>query len=344
MNRQGRPVRAVVAGELWHGSTLRGLADGLRSLGWLVSEVDAGQDFNAGSSPMQKVARRLMRGVNRAAYNRAIIDAARIADADYFVTVKGAFVEAATLATLKSSGVRTVNFYPDAAFNHPGLGIELVAAYDFVATTKRYQVEQLRALKNDGHVMLIQHGYAPQVHRPVSAAGDGCDIAYVGNASPYKVRWLASVAEAHPDRSIMIVGGGWRELAAGTALARHILGHALMGDACAWVFGAARINIALHWGPAAADGSEDCVSTRTFEIPACRGFMLHVDNAEVRQLFDVGTEIDVFDDSATLNHKIDRYLSSEEDRQRIAEAGYRRAVPAYSLDRRAAELAAFVTR
>ena len=31
---------------------------------------------------------------------------------------------------------------------------------------------------------------------------------------------------------------------------------------------------------------KDLVSTRTFEIPACKGFMLHVDNSEVREFFE----------------------------------------------------------
>jgi spore maturation protein CgeB len=66
--------------------------------------------------------------------------------------------------------------------------------------------------------------------------------------------------------------------------------------------------------------------------------MLHIDNEEVRGLYEPGKEIDVFSTPEELNQKIAYYLDHPEERMRIADAGHKRAVPAYSYDARAAEI------
>ena len=68
--------------------------------------------------------------------------------------------------------------------------------------------------------------------------------------------------------------------------------------------------------------------------------MLHIDNPEIRTLYEPGREMDVFADPEQLRAKVDHYLSNEAERQTMTEAGHARAVPAYSLHARAAELLA----
>src|SRR5262249_17411330 len=97
----------------------------------------------------------------------------------------------------------------------------------------------------------------------------------------------------------------------------------------------ARINLAFHFGPSGSNGWQDLVSTRTFEIPACKGFMLHIDNKEVRDLFEPGKEIDVFETATELCEKITHYLGNNKLCREMVERSYVRAVPAYSYDARA---------
>jgi spore maturation protein CgeB len=77
------------------------------------------------------------------------------------------------------------------------------------------------------------------------------------------------------------------------------------------------------------------VSIRTFEIPACKGFMLHIDNDEIRTVYDVGREIDVFATPAELAKKIEYYLANPSKRGAMVESAYTRCVPAYSYRSRA---------
>src|SRR5207237_639841 len=82
----------------------------------------------------------------------------------------------------------------------------------------------------------------------------------------------------------------------------------------------------------------DETTTRTYEIPACGGFMLHERNEEVLELYEEGKEIACFDSAEELREKILYYLRHQQERERIALAGYKRCVPAYSYDNRMSEI------
>jgi spore maturation protein CgeB len=72
--------------------------------------------------------------------------------------------------------------------------------------------------------------------------------------------------------------------------------------------------------------------------------MLHIDNDEIRTLYEPAREIDVFAYPAELVGQIDRYLSDEVARNAIASAGHARTVPAYSLHARAEQIVAGLSR
>ena len=68
--------------------------------------------------------------------------------------------------------------------------------------------------------------------------------------------------------------------------------------------------------------------------------MLHIDKPELHEFYRVGEEVAVFSDHASLLAEVDRYLADPERRRAIARAGHARAVPAYSVDQRAALVSA----
>ncbi len=86
----------------------------------------------------------------------------------------------------------------------------------------------------------------------------------------------------------------------------------------------------------------DMVSTRTFEIPACRGFMLHVDNEEIREFYKPGVEIDVFASPEELADKIKFYLRRPDLRAKMIERAFQRCVPNYSYIARARYISSFL--
>jgi spore maturation protein CgeB len=330
-------VRAIMAAELSFGSTGAGVAYGLRSAGFDVHEVDPRTFYSQSRAPVSRLISRATRRFATAAYNAAILDAAEKLDPHVLLTVKGVGILPATMKRLADRGMVLLNYYPDVHFMHGGLDPSTLPLYDMVITTKSFQLKTLAQMLSPGRFAFLPHGYSDLVHFPrypeVAEEDFVADVTYVGNYSPYKARWLEIVARSFPRVKLRIVGSRW-ELATPELRGRAI-GHTLTGDFYARAIQESRINLAFHSGPVTAEGWEDLVSTRTFEIPACKGFMLHIDNEEIRELFEPGREIDVFESEETLVGKISYYLANPHLRRTMIRQAYSRCVPSYGYAARA---------
>lgn len=332
----------LMAGSHQSCSTDAGFAYGFRTLGWDVAEVSV----NDGMIASETFALRLIAKMTSASairgFNAAILsEAARLRPKIMFA-VKGTYIAKSTVTTLREWGIPTVIFYPDYRLEYRGLDEGMLAEARLIVTSKSFQVPYFTERMGEERVAFVHHGYVPAVHRrrtPDGVTPDYLwDVSYAGNASPSKLEWLVEVARHIGDRRFVVVGYRWAEAAKGTPLEPFVLGYGLIGDHFARVIEHSRINIALHMGKGGSQGWEDLVSTRTFEIPASGGFMLHIDNPEVRTLFRVPEEIDVFSSRDELNAKIDYYLNHPDERIAMAENAHRRCVPAYSLAARAEEI------
>jgi len=337
----------MMAGEFWHGATARGLVGGFRALGWDVAEVDIFDFVLLGRGKLSRGAARLLWNNSIAEYNAEILRQAKRNEIEIFLTLKGVNIARATIDQLHANGTKVVVFYPDVTFGHVGVDTKVLAQGDLIVTTKSYHTAYLDALVGSERHAFVHHGYCPSAH---SRRHNGAtipyrwDIGFIGNASPHKAAFLTAVARAYSGKRFVIAGNGWEKLAQGTPLAPYVLGAPLMGDYFARAIEETRINLAIHHGEVGPDGWQDLTSTRTFEIPAAGGFMLHVDNEETRSLFEPGREIDVFTTREQLVERIDHYLKHDDERAAIAEAGHLRCVPAYSLEARAREIAALLAK
>lgn len=341
---------AVLAGELWTGSTELAIARGLRRLGWAVHEVDrARHRVQLGPSAIARAMRRAI-GRSRAvaSYRAELLDAVATLRPDVFLAIKGADLDAVTLARIRALGARTAVYYPDFHFDYDDVAEDAFAHYDYFITTKSFQVAYLRERLPHTIVEHVHHGYCDEVHRPylgtLTEVEHHADVTYCGNHNAHKQRWLEALASAMPGLHMHILGHRWREAARGTPLERCVIEPGCVGYGYARAIQRSRINLALHGGPAGSRGWADLVSTRTFEIPACGGFMLHIDNPEVRTLYEPGTEIDVFGTVSELAERIEHYLQHADARARMREAARRRCVPAYGYAARAAHIAGILDR
>lgn len=100
-----------------------------------------------------------------------------------------------------------------------------------------------------------------------------------------------------------------------------------------WIFAASKINLnptlkAIHAG----------VSLRAFDITACGGFMLTNRQAELEELFTVGEEIGGYNNIVDFVEKLEYYMTHEEERLKIAEAGRNRCFKDHGMDKRLKEI------
>ena len=336
-----KPVMVFV-GDFRSGSSERGLADGFRKLGWAVHEVDR-RSFGAigGKSLLMRGAARLLRTQVENAFRQEIQQVCESLRPDILFTVKGTGLTAQLLEGVGAAGTRVVMYYPDIAFNHAGVDEAAFGGYHLFVTTKTFQVPWLSEQLGVSRVAYVPHGYVDATHQQIYADLDEddhlFDVLYAGNHSPYKQRWLDELVRLDPAINLAVAGSRWQEQQPPVAIGEGRFLGEQRGVCYAKAIQLARINVAFHFGPTNS-AWQDLVSTRTFEIPACGGFMLHIDNDEVREFFEPGTEIDVFGSPEELHDKIRFYLPRPELRGKMIERAYARCVPAYGYIRRAQEV------
>jgi spore maturation protein CgeB len=331
-------TRVLYLGDNWFGSCARAVAYALRRAGCNVLDIDYQCFIPQVSSNLDRAVRRVFRKSLMHAYNDEVLRRAESFRPDILLAFKGQFVEPRTLRVLRERGVHCYNYYPDRMILAKGLPEgECIAEYDCIFDTKRaWDGNADEPLKcRERH--FVPHGYDPEVHRPRPLDERDirqyeCDISVVAWCSPRKYNLLKEVIRLRPSLKFNIWGENW----GGRGIpGKYVQGHGLFGEQYSRAIQATRINLAFL---GVTDAIRDETTTRTFEIPACGGFMLHERTEEVLQLYKEGVEMACYGSPEELVEKVDYYLAHPAERGAIAQAGYRRCVPAYSYDNRIAEI------
>lgn len=332
MARDNQPVDHVAGpvllylGADWWGSDARALAVALRRRGALCIEENYEDFFPIRWDGVAlRAARRLLKPFCRASFNRAVRAHADRPGLDAVVVFKGMLLEPETLRAFARRGVRLLCVYPDVSFADHGREIETcLPLYDAVFTTKTFHGDDpaVRARARAWHA--VRHGYDPDVHRPVrlddrARAAYGCDVSFVGCRSPKKEQLLRAVIEECPEATVRVWGPGWGRAAPGVRAVWQ--GRGVYGDELALVVAASRINLGLLSEAGTGVASGDRVTARTWQIPACGGFLLHEDTPEFASYFIPHEEAGVFRDARDLPEAVRRYRADEALRERVRARG-----------------------
>jgi spore maturation protein CgeB len=336
--------RILIPGELSDGASAVGIADGLTAAGHAVTLVNIRDFFPWHRNRIVRAWRRLRTAYELRRYRQTILETAKTCRAEILLTLKGSYLDPAFLDQIRAMGIKIVMLYPDLHFRHNDFQPDWIGHYDLFVTTKSFHLPYLETVLPPERIAYLPHGYSPAVHTPdaVPATDDTFewDVCYAGNSSPDKQTWVRALLERVPEAKTLIIGAGWDGFSHPSAT---IVGP-VTGRAYAAAIARSRINVAVHWGTDPVTGMGDLVSTRSFEIPACGGFMLHIDNDEVRSFYSPGSECDVFDTPDMLAEKVRHYLAHPDQRMKIAAAGCARAVPAYSYHTRGEALASLIEK
>jgi spore maturation protein CgeB len=335
--------RVLTTGESWYGATGRACNAALRELGCDVAEVSIDHYVPQWRGKMHRALERLLLPIAVKEFNEALLHQAWQQTPAFFLAFKGPYVERETLREMRKMGIRLYNYYPDtSAFTHGNRIPRALPEYDCIFYTKPFWIADVRKQIQIKDAVFLDHGYDPEIHRPWPLSDKDkrqyeADVVVIGSHTPYKAKLLRRLLELRPSMDLKIWGSRW-ETCNDELLLNHWQLGPLNGQAYARGLQAARINLAITSGivPGASQG--DFVTTRTFQIPACKGFMLHERNPEVLALYEEGKEIACFATPEEAAEKIDHYLAHPEERAKIAEAGYQRTVPAYSYTGRMQEL------
>lgn len=336
----------VFVGESWKGSCARSLREALAALPG-VDMDDVGEDhyFPNGRSWVVRAVKRLLGPWSRLELEDAVSAALDGARPDVLMVYKGSEVSAATLRLAKRIGVFTVNVFPDCSPHAHGARLKaMVGEYDLVVSTKPFHPAGWRTIYGYGNrCVCVPHGYDPAVHYWPNPPGQAdFDVVLAATWRPeYQslMQQLAARMAGHP-LTVGIIGSGWSGHLA--QLPSHWkLSPALRGRSYGDWLRRGRIVVAPVNGAVTVRGERqpgDEDTTRTYELGAMGCFFLHRRTPYVQTVYDEASEVPMWDDAEELAAQVRRYLPLEDERRAMAARAHARAVPAYSIQRRAAQV------
>lgn len=319
-------VLLVGSGKFYHvGAFFR---KALEELDYEYTFVDEGKFLQPlQRSLIHKVAYRLLgrRPLTFWAFNKELLQKVQEFQPDVVLVTKGAHISPRTLHMIKKeTGAFLVNYATDDPFNPRVSTRDLVKGipfYDLYVCTKRAIMEDVRRAGCQ-NVVFVRFGYEPTLHFPEKPGTPeeierfSSDVVFIGNADEDRVPYFEALAKI-PGLTLRLYGGYWDRH---PLLRRYHQGFALGRD-YRLALGGAKIAICL-----VRRANRDGHCMRTFEIPACGAFMLAERTEEHLELFAEDREAAYFGSHEELVDKVQYYLQREEERQRIAEAGYRRVI------------------
>src|SRR5271163_3456625 len=256
--------------------------------------------------------------------NRALVEQAAAFAPEMILIGKGRWFTPATLeAAKKASGAMLVNWATDDPFNRADNSRDLlnsIPLYDLYVCTKKEIMSDVRRA-GCANVAYVRFGYKPQVHFPEAPASDvererfACDVMFVGGCDAHRTAYFEALVRAMPGVKLGLYGMYWERV---RELRPYARGFAVARDYRLAVGGA---KIAANLVRRA---NRDDHVMRTFEIPACGGFMLTERSATHDELFAEDNEAAFFDSPDDFVARVRSYLVRDEARANIAAAGYRK--------------------
>jgi spore maturation protein CgeB len=275
--------------------------------------------------------------------NKRLLNKAKDCKPDLIFVVKGVCLKPTTLRSLRQQGCKLVSWSNDDMFGWHNRSLWYTIGlkyYDLVVTQKSYNCnpEELPSLGT--RKLLFQNkAFDPLVHKPsldCSLIKFKHDVVFVGAYEAERLRSLLFVAQAGIEVHIY----GWvKPVNKQIHPLLHFHNHYLHEEDYAGVFCCSKISLNFL-----RKMNRDLQTSRSIEIPACKGFMLAERSNEHLQLFEEGKEAEFFSGDTELLEKIRYYLLHEDERQKIAEAGYKRCFSSnYTFENRMREILEVVT-
>jgi spore maturation protein CgeB len=245
----------------------------------------------------------------------ARLAAARSGSPDAVLVVRGRFLRSHDVELLReATGAPVVNYYPDNPLHgrlREAVFLRALATYDLVAVWCSSLADELAAIGVRRRVV-VPFGYDPVLYAPPPAGTvPDFDVAFVGSASPNRLRWLRELDGLR----VAVAGHRWRRLARGTPLAAGVLAGPHWGRDAARVYWSAHVGVNLV-DPQNLIGH----NMRTWELPATGRPSVMTRTPDHEALFSTGGAV-LVDRPTELRPAVEQLLADPRERMRIGRAG-----------------------
>lgn len=336
-------------GQEWKGSNASGLFYAIGSLpGYMTHIVDVKKHISlSASGTFTKVLNKLIRSAQVYDYNSHIEKLVKNINPDLVFVYKGQYLRPELLEKIKTYyKVPLVLFYPDISYRDQGPYIyETLKYYDSIYSTKSFGFHELDESNIDVPFRFVPHGADTLVHRKLGVRIPPkfqCDVSFTGSFSKKKMNVISTLdrslshSNTIDEASIKVWGNGWvNSMIPDNYKVVKIQGYATAGDSYVASINGSRINLGILYEGSEKTKFYDKITSRTFHIPACGGFMIHERSEELADYFEEDKEIVCYSSNEELSLKCKYYLENENERLKIAQKGYERSQRDHTLIKRA---------
>jgi spore maturation protein CgeB len=320
-------MRIYYIGHLSEGQTCRERMLALRRFGHEVVPFDTSPWTSGGVRAFCSLAHRTNMGPNVWRLNQSLVNhSCTIGVVDLIWIDKGRWIYPDTLETiqLKTLG-RSLHYTPDPQLIHHKSRYfkRCIPLYDWVVTTKLFEVEQYKALKAKDVIHVLQgfdQRFIEYRKDSLSEKAWSSDVCFIGHCERHyagRLRYASDVTS-----QLRIWGPGWKRYARFHRWAQaYVSGDGAWGDDYLHALANAKIAIGLL-----SKRIPETTTTRTFEIPSIGTFLLAERTDDHQALFNEGKEAEFFASDEELESKMRFYLVNDNARKRIAAAGRARCL------------------
>jgi len=209
---------------------------------------------------------------------------------------------------ISSLGTITIHWFCDDHWRFEKYSSVVAPHFDFVCTTAKSALPKYEKLGMSPKVIKTQWACNHKLYVPYDIEKD-VDISFVGQPHGNRVEILSKLVEG--GLALEVFGFGWKNRP-------RIPFHQMVR-----LFTRSKINLNLS-NSSTLIGQQ--IKGRNFEIPGTRNFLLTSNAENLSEYYEDGKEIVIFDTDEELADKATYYLKNENERNKIAENGYKRTL------------------
>lgn len=236
---------------------------------------------------------------------------------------KGVFLNLKTIKLLRALSKLMVHFTPDPSFtfHKSKLFNNSLSFYDYVITTKSFEIEAYKKYLNEDKVIYVTQGFDKKMHLPSNKDfSKKKDVVFIGHYEDSRAEVIQELLNSKV--GVVLAGIKWDEFAKTNSNNDYLdyRGSGIYGSEYVSAIQDAKI----AWG-AISKWIPELHTTRTFEIPACGTALLTERNKETKTFFN---EEDVIFYSNT-NELIERVKFFMENDSRLKDVtcnGYNKVI------------------
>lgn len=319
-------ILAVVAD--WRGANDASYAYAFKEIGCNVKIIDVNKAFK-NCHFIEKVYRKIFMAPFKQKideFNRNIMENIDTFKPNLLFIAKGLWLKKETIEYAKSKNITTVHWHPDDAFNPENSSTILdscINIYDLIVTPKSFNVDEYK-LNGANQVLYLPYCYDPNIHYPVKLNGVdrqiyGSGLTFVGAMRKKRVSELQYLYDNNLDMKVW--GTGWNKLSSKYSFKNICMFKPVYAEDMSKVFQSSLIVLGFL-----NEENRDLHTARTFEVPACKGFLMAERTDEHKEFFREGIEADFFSDLNELIEKSKFYLDNVDKAKIIAENGYNKVI------------------